>query len=321
MAQAVTPKWQLTPQLVSDLSRTIVSEGLDGQRFSMLVSSPSERTEPDEVMFNGMFESVDTLGVKYAIVLRRQALPGRRIIAIDLPAHGYSTKLTGAQHHEIKSSGTLRAVTASQFEALMRAFPDLVDVQLEGKSSGALSAAHFATLALEREVTVRRLFGLDSAGLVKRTSLKMTRDYYHGVFLGRGAYARGEDNRQLNRGIKDFRQELQTNGGKIGGWKMHQVFRVDPSILSYVFENSPLATDHGFEVLQKALELNQDMHVHQVVAGKSGITRWQNISKRAVALASQYPNRLHWHLWPHDNHQIGTGSQAPRFTKFIVDYS
>src|SRR5438270_13554771 len=113
-ADVMQPRWQLSPELIHALSRVVISDGLDGQRFSMLVVNPPERIYPDTIIFNGMFKSVNTLAAKYDLALSEAALPVRRLIALDMPGHGYSTKLTGSQHQESKPKGTLHEVTASQ---------------------------------------------------------------------------------------------------------------------------------------------------------------------------------------------------------------
>ena len=297
---------------------TVIFDTEDGQQFSGLHLNRDFSDKPAIVRRNAWMSSVLAPEQKYAGYQYAAANPEHPIVILDMPAHGYSSKLTKLQRKEILDTGDLGLIGAAQSESVVRKLGGVKELIETGDSLGARIAADAARKAGELGVRPLALIGFDMVGLERRKSIAVAKSFFITEWLqSKRLYKENPATQELEQAYEEgFKTELE-NAGFNGGFNMVDIFRRDPKLLSFVVYKSPLATDSGVEALEKLLAAEQQIVVSLVVGGMSAICRWHKIQPTAERLERVHDGRIQFDVWPEDAHGMGLAPQQPRMAAYV----
>lgn len=308
-----------------EVAESVTLTADDGQEYSGLYVNRdfSGSGKPAIVSPNAFMEASNTPDQKYRAYQYAAANPEHPVVLIDLPSHGRSDNLTDAQRKEMLEEHRLSGVGAAQAQAVRGLLPDIKQIVVPANSVGALVGADLARTSGELDMKPLLFVGFDMAGLEKRSSIGVAASYFiRESMRSQTHYRQNPDYHLLNDSYElRFKQELAKLEHD-GGFSMPDVFRHDPSFLSMIIADSPLASDGGVAALEKALDTNPQLSAILVVGGMSGICRWRKIAPTVLHMEAGYPDRLAHDIWWGDSHGMGLPAQQPRpaaYTKARVE--
>lgn len=321
----ITPYWFEDPArhdlAMREVAETLVLIGENEQRFSAIHVNRDFTEKPPIISINAMFTGANSPEQKYAAYQFAALHPDRSVIKIDVPAHGYSDKLTHEQYREIIGKRTLTLVANSQFQAISTRLPDLKEIVAVGDSLGGRIGFDIVKSAHEKEVHTKNLFAFDPVGLEKRLSVGVSTSYFLSeYFKSKRIY----DNQNMllshNQAYEDkFKSEL-TRVGFENDFSMPAVFKKDPRFIGFLFFRSPLASDTGAEALEECILIEDQLKANIVIGGLSGICRWNKIQSWANNMEAISSGRAVFNVWQGDSHGMALAPQQPRMAQYIKQH-
>lgn len=323
----VEPFWFHDPErhavAMREATEPLTMEADDGQRFSGLYMNRDFTTEPAIVSPNAFMTASHTPEQMYRAYQYAAAFPEHPVLFVDMPSHGHSDNLTDAQWQEIMELCQLDGVAEAQAQAVRRQLPDAQAAIMPADSLGAQVASDMARSIGELDMQPLLLAGFDMVGMEKRSSLGVAATYFVGEAVRSRVHYHGNPAHHLLNDAFElrFRREVEKTDYE-PDFKMYDVFRRDPRLLSFIVANSPLAGDNALPSLEQTLETNPQLAAALVIGGKSGICRWRRIGPSVLGLEQKFPDRLTHDVWPDDSHGMGLAPQQPRmaaYTRFVFD--
>lgn len=303
-----------------EASELVTLTGEEDQKLSALYLNRDFASGLAIARLGGMFEDVGSTDLRYAAYQWAAAAPENPVLFVNLPAHGRSDPLTARQLKEVSDKRQLTLLAASQALASRSCLSETGGVIATGQSGGGRLAPDFATAAHELDWKVPALLGISVAGLDKRPSIATSAAFVADGFLAQYKYHRNAEDLKLDRGMGRFAAAMAEYGFRDTHNVLvndYRIFRKDPSFFKMLFKGNPLSGDGGFEAIERAMDLNPDMHAAFVSGGLDKVIRWRKIVPQVRQLVNAYPERLTWEYWPEDGHSMGIGSQQPRFAACV----
>jgi pimeloyl-ACP methyl ester carboxylesterase len=299
---------------------TLVLTTDDGQRFSALHLNRDFSEKPPIVSLNAMFTGCNSPEQKYKAYQYAAANPERPIVALDMPAHGYSDRLTDVQYWEIIGRSGLTAIGCSLAEVLRGRLEDAQEMVVVGDSLGARIGFDFTDQASDFGFETSNIFGFDPVGLEDRSTLAVNVSYFAKEALRSRRLYTSEPNDRLNYGYETvFKRELAKRGFE-NNFSMMGVFRTDPRILRFLVAGSPLAPGTGITSIKRMLLRQQSLTANMVVGGLSSICRQREVVPALEQVEDElFGDRLQHEVWPNDAHGMGLAPQQPRMAAFVRD--
>jgi len=307
-----------------EVGEQVIFEGEEGQRYSGLHVNRDFESQPAIIRINSMFGDSGRIDQKYIAYQYAAAFPERPFVLLDLPSHGNSDNLTPAQSKAIKERADLGQVASSQVKAVGERLPGVQKAALVGEALGARMATEFAGKACMYDIDVTDLLAVDMPGLQKRSSAAIGLGYLGNVLRSRSRYAKGEANQRLNANFtENFSKEFEQYGSveKTTAAKEAGVWKRDKSLFTFLFRNSPLANDMGYDSLKDALVLNNYLSLGLVFGGHSAVGKYTpQIEAKLTELAKRLPrHKIEWEVWPNDDQGIGYAHHSPRIVRVLRD--